>query len=67
VSTDTITFFAASPSTTGSTRAQFLLDRRRLRARPGRFTADIDEVGALRNETQAIVDGLRCIEAFTAV
>ena len=46
---------------------QFLVGIDRPRARPRRLAADIDDVGALRNETQAIVDGLRWVEAFAAV
>src|SRR6185437_3435082 len=47
--------------------AQLLVDRRGSGARPCRLAADVDDVGALRNETQAIVDGLRRVEAFAAV
>jgi len=41
------------------------IDRPRTGAR--RLAADIDDVGALRNETQAIVDGLRGFQAFAAI
>src|SRR5262245_34607920 len=47
--------------------AQFLLGRGGDRARPRRLAADIDDVGALRNKTQAIVDGLRWIKMLSAV
>ena len=51
----------------GQDALQFFVGIDRPRAGPRRLAADIDDVGALRNETQAIVDGLRWFEAFAAV
>ena len=45
----------------GQDALQFFVGIDRPRARPRRLAADIDDVGTLRNETQAIVDGLRWV------
>ena len=51
----------------GQDALQLLVGFDRPRAGTGQLAADIDDVGALRNETQAIIDGLRWFEAFAAV
>ncbi len=51
----------------GQDAPQLILWRGRLRARPGRLATDIDDVGTFCDEAQAIVDGPRGVEAFTAV
>src|SRR6266851_3709683 len=46
---------------------QFLIRCGRPRAGARGLATDIDDVGALRNKTQAIVDGLRGVEVLSAV
>ena len=57
----------ASCSTTGSTRLSSSARCQRLRARARGFTADVEDVGAVRNHPQAVRDGARRIEAHAAV
>src|SRR5579885_572215 len=47
--------------------AKLFLDRRRSRARPRRLAPDVDIVGALGDEAQAVLDRLGRIETFAAV
>jgi hypothetical protein len=46
---------------------QFFVGFDRPRSGPRRLAPDIDDVSALRNKTQAIVNGLRGVEAFAAI
>ena len=67
VSIETTTSCRARPSTTGRMRRSSSSGD--VGCEPGRveLAPDIDDVGALGNKTQAIFDGLRGVEAFTAV
>ncbi len=53
---------ARKRSMTGSTRREFLLHAHRLRARPGRLAADIDDGGALLDHAHAVRDALQRVE-----